>query len=973
MSKSLRLFSFLILLTGFVSAQNSFWIRGKVTDKNGDPLIGANVVVKELKTGASTDLEGNYNIEIPLAKVKRKSVDLAVSFVGYKTKNVAVELTDVNSKQNFTLEEDLFQNEEVVVTGIASKTSKSVAEVSVGRIAASDLQQVNSYGGLSQLVGGKISGVQLQTSSGNIGSGWRFWVRGGGGLNGDGQPIIYMDGVRLDNSEVIGFAAGGQGNSILSNLNANDIDKLEILKGPAAASSYGANGANGVILITTKKGKLLAGVSQPINIEYRYNYGFNDKLVSYSKDDYLSADDANAKFVTGLIRENFISASGGNPTLKYYTSFENRLEGGILPNSDGNRTSLRLNLTAYPTDKITLKATTGYVLNKLGRTSNDNIIYGYFGNTIFKPVSYSWVKEADLDKIKDQATINEFIGSVSATYKPITNLELNGSIGIEQSDYYQERFFPYGVDFASLIKNGQKNIYNRKNKQFTFDFNAAYSYSIFDFINVRSSVGAQFFTRTLSSTNITGEQFNTDLIVALGAASSITGYGESFSDIKDGGIFTEHTFDYLDQYYLTLGLRKDYATSIGDNAPSILYPKASFALRLDKYDFIPDYFGLLKFRIAYGESGQLPGSTSAIPLLWSAETGGYGAGAVVNSIGNDALEPERIKEIEIGLDAELFNDVSLELTYFRQNAVNSIVGKINAPSTGQTATSQPQNVGAVKNWGIESLIQYTPIRSSQYELNLSLIWNYQKNEVTDLGGAQPIYYGFNSVETIQTGLPRYEFYTTTTVGAKYDAAGKYTGAIASTDKSDIGSSVPNHTGSFSINFRFLKNFSLFALAEWGLNYKIYNYTKSFATRYGNNPEYNKLNYQLGRTELAPNTAPKGVTQLTPGTAEYKEAAEKFARLDWNIYSNYIEDANYLIIRELSLSYDLSDLLREINFNTVVKNASVGVSVRNLARITEYSGQDVELNSTGSRSDARAIDFGTLQTPRTINIWARLGF
>jgi len=973
MKRPLQTLLFLFLVSGLIFGQGTFKVSGKVTDTNGEALIGASVVLKALNTGAATDLDGKYSFEVPVSLAKGQRVELTASFVNYKKKSVFVTLNGSNITQNFELVEDVFQSDEVVVTGIASKTSKSVAEVSVSRISAADLQMVNAYSNLSQLVAGKISGVQMQTSSGNVGSGWRFWVRGGGGLNGDGQPIIYLDGVRLDNSEIVGYGAGGQGNSILSNLNANDIDKIEILKGPAAASSYGANGSNGVVLITTKTGKLMAGLQQPVSIDYRFNYGYNEQLFKYSKADFLSADDANRQFVKGPIREHYVSASGGNPTLKYFASFENRYEHGILPTSFGDRSTVRLNLTAFPTDKLTIKGYTNYVMNKLGRPSNDNIIYGYLGNTIFRAASFGWVKEEDLIKIKDESKINQFIGSLNASYKPIEGLELNGSIGLDNSDYYQERFFPYGPNFGGLIQTGQKNIYNRKNKQFTYDFNAAYNYTIFDDIKVRSTVGGQFFERTLSSTNVTGEKFNTELITNLGAASTISSYGETFSNVKDGGIFTEHAFSYMDQYFLTLGIRRDYATAIGKNAPAITYPKASFAVRLDKFDFLPEEINLLKLRAAYGESGQLPGSTAGIPLLWSAETGGYGAGAVLNSIGNDAIQPERIKEIEVGFDAEILKDISVEFTYFHQNALNSIVGKVNAPSTGRTITSQPYNVGALTNQGFETYIQYTPIRTADYNLQLGFIWNFQENKVTDLGGAQPLYYGFNSVETIQVGLPKYQFYTFKSVGPKYDASGKYIGSIASTERINIGSPVPKNTGSFTLNFRFLKDFTLYGFAEWGLNYKIYNFTKSFAARFGNVPEYNKYNYLLGLAEIAPNTAPKDLTKLTPGTPEYNAASEKFAAMDWRNPASYIEDADYLIIREVSLSYDFTSLLRDFELNSYVKNFAMGLSVRNLARITKYSGADVEFNSQGSRSDARAVDFGTLQTPRTVNLWVRLGF
>ncbi|MFA7228900.1 MAG: carboxypeptidase-like regulatory domain-containing protein, partial [Melioribacteraceae bacterium] len=282
MRKILLSLLFYVLVPSLIFAQGTFKITGKVTDaKTGEELPGVNVMIKSLNAGAATNLDGFYTFDLPKDLAKGQRVELTASSVNYKKKSVSIVLNGSDIQQNFALEEDVFQSDEIVVTGIASKTSKSVAEIAVGRVSASDLQMVNTYGGLSQLVSGKVAGVQLTTSSGNVGSGWRFNVRGGGGLNGDGQPIIYVDGVRMDNQEVIGYAVGGQGISTLANLNTNDIDKIEFLKGPAAASMYGANGSNGVVLITTKSGKLTQQIGSGIAVDYRFNYGFNEKLYTY--------------------------------------------------------------------------------------------------------------------------------------------------------------------------------------------------------------------------------------------------------------------------------------------------------------------------------------------------------------------------------------------------------------------------------------------------------------------------------------------------------------------------------------------------------------------------------------------------------------------------------------------------------------------------------------------------------------------
>ena len=317
-----------------------------------------------------------------------------------------------------------------------------------------------------------------------------------------------------------------------------------------------------------------------------------------------------------------------------------------------------------------------------------------------------------------------------------------------------------------------------------------------------------------------------------------------------------------------------------------------------------------------------------------------------------------------------------EFTYYKTKAQNSIVNRVLAGSTGllevttQTLT-QPANIGSVDAEGYEYLLQYNPIRTADYELNLSLITNYQKNTVASLGDAGDITNGPN---VITQGKAKYQYYIAVPVGVNYNpTTGKYVSARLSTEKHDLGSPIPSHTGSFAINFRFLKDFTLYAFSEWGLNNRIYNETQQFVNRLGGNAEYNKYRYLLGLSEAYPGAAPKDLTPLTPKTPEYNAAAEEFARLDGLYPGNYIEDGDYFIIREISLSYDLSEVIKSINLMNYVKYLTAGISVRNVALFSKYSGTDVGLNYAGARTSvSRGQDFLTLQTPRTVNFWFRLG-
>ena len=980
---SMALIWFMVLgLLGVAFAQQAVTVKGTVTDQKGEALVGANVFIEDLGVGAATDTEGYFSFVVPAEKVRGQEVLLLVRFAGYKEKSERINLTETELVRNFRLSEDVFQSETIVVTGIASKTSKDVSSIATSTVSAANYTAIQAYQGVSQLVAGKVSGVQLQNSSGNVGSGFSFWMRSGGGLNGDEQPVIYVDGVRLDDAE-IGNAAGnwvgGQGMSMLANLNPEEIEKIEILKGPAGASSYGTNGSNGVILISTKKGRLMPGAGPALSINYKYLYGINTQSHKYTEDEFISYKDANRIFRDGLIMQNTLDLAGGNSFVQYYAAIDKRREEGIIHNNFMDRSSFRANLTTFPSENVNFKINANYVLNELTRPQNDNNIYGYLGNTLLFPTSYGFTDSAAIAGLTDINKVNQFIGSAQLNWTVIPKMEFTFGVGIDNSDWRGDQTNPANLNYA-FVEQGQRQIWIRRNMQLTYDFNGRYSYKVYPELDASTVMGIQIFDRMEQTSFLTSQVFSTELITDIGAGSTVTYWGEGKVNLRDAGLFAEQRFEYAEQYYLTLGLRNDYASSVGTKAPSIFYPSASFAIRLDRYGWLPTAFNLLKLRLAYGESGQLPGPRDPIPLLWGAANGGYGAGADLVGIGNTELKPETVKEFELGFETEFLTNYSAEFSYYHQNASNSIIGRNYAPSTGLTATGAPFNIGAMKNWGIESLLRATPLRAKNMELGLSLIWNYQTNEVTDLGGAQPIFDGFD-VNVIKEGLAKHEFYTQKVIGALYDNDGNYTGPkIYETpdptddDRVSFGNPIPSHTGSFSVNFRFLTNVNLYILCDWALDRKIYNSTDVFATRWANNKEFNRLANLLGRagtgeayfTEPDPNINP-----LTPGTSAYNEAAEKYAKMDWRYDGNYVEDADFFKLREISISYSFINLLPMLKADRYIRDLTLGLSARNLFTSTPYTGADAEINSDGSRSLSRGSDFLTLQNPRVYNLWLRL--
>ncbi len=946
----------LLFILVFTAAALAVEIRGVVIDQETEePLAGVNVYIKGQPIGTATDDDGYFFFDYETDQ----DFTLVFEYLGYKPFEMKVSPTQDLTNLKVELVEDVFRSEEIVVTSIASETAKARAEVAVARVRAEELTVRNVYSDISQLLTAKVAGVYIKPSSGNVGSGFRFRVRSSVSLNGNEQPVIYVDGVRVDDSQVDGFYVGGQGISLLSDLNPDDIEKIEVLKGPAGAAMYGTDGANGVILITTKRGKLLPGKTGGIALEYRVSRGWNQQAYKYQEKDGLSYKDANAIFRTGDKLEQFISASGGTGFLRYYASFDRQVEAGILRNNDMDRRTAKLNLDAYPSEKLTFSANASYTLNILSRPNNDNNIYGYLGNTLLFAQSYRFTDSASIEGLKDKWRGDRFTGSFRVTYNPIEKLEFRGSVGLDRSNFREDQTFPADLVYA-FVPQGRRRIFNRRSNQVTWDVNLRYRFNPFTNLTVTSVAGAQLFERRTFISWLEAERFATGLITDIGAGADFTGKGEGKSHLKKSGIFTEHQFNYGDQYFFTLGLRQEYASSIGPKAPTILYPKASMAVRIDRYGFMPRFVGLFKVRAAYGETGILPDPTDPIPLLWTALSSAYGSGAVLSAIGNEQIKPERIQEFEVGFEAEIFTDYAVEFTYYRQNALNSIIGFANAPSTGKTASTVPFNVGRAEGWGLEGVLNAAPLKTRWVSVDLTVTAAYQQNEVKDLGGAQPIYDPFD-INVVKEGLPKYEFYTWKVLGANYNADGKYIGPKLSDERVSFGNPVPTFFGSVSTNIRIMRDLNLYIMAEWATGQKIFNNTRLFATRFGNIKEYNDLRDQLSQLE--------DNGQL--GTDEYKAVAERLAFLDWRADANFIEDADFLKIREISLSYDVSRLLSKFMTKQYVKRVMLGVNFRNWFTWTKYSGADVEVNFAGARSLVRGQDFLTLQNPKSANLFLRI--
>jgi TonB-dependent SusC/RagA subfamily outer membrane receptor len=941
-----------------VSAQTGS-VTGEVMDSEADEgLPGANVLVVETSQGVAANENGMYEI----AGVEPGSYTLRASFTGYKTDEVQVTVQPgQETVANFELRPDVAELEEVVATGIASETAKSQAEVSVSRIDASELSQKNSNLNVADLISGKSPGVRVGSSAGSVGSGMRFKIRSGGGLKGSGQPAIYLDGTRLDNSEVEGTGAGGQGFGALSDLNPGEIENIDILKGPAAAALYGVEGSNGVVLIETK-----GGTDGETQVQYSSTIGQNEPHTEYSTEDYFTAEAANGELVSKPLYENQVSISGGNQSLGYYATVTHRNEKGIVLDDEIERTSFRANFDATPTENLSLSVNTSYTLNKQKRQVLDNG-FGPLNNTIFISNEEIWSKTGSREAVyarNDVLNKNRFVGSVDLTWNPIGDLQVQANAGIDRSNMENNNVEPVGFSYGGQTE-GQKEKFMRENRNYNFDANVRYPYEIVDGLSVNTIVGVQLVNEKWRSLFVEKQTFPAEPIMDFGSGEDFLGSSEEQVHERSAGIFASQEFNYQDTYFATMALRRDYSSAVGSEAPSIFYPKGSAAVRLDQFDATPDLFSFLKVRGAYGESGKLPQTLDAVDRLYGANNTGYGAGAVITRIGNNEIKPERVREFEVGFNSELLNRYTVDFTAYWTRARESIVGFDQAPSTGLTASAIPFNVGAVNGSGIEGSVGADIIRTEQHLVTSTVNWTYTTNEVQSLGRAQPIF-DWNNV--IKEGLPRAAFFPIQNNGALFNDDGTYAGADIDANKREfVGTPYPNHQGSFELEVTLFEDFDIYALTEWALDTYTHNATNQIAERYGNLPKRIKKAAKLPNVDRFKDLQEEkfpNVEELEPGTAEHRKVANEYAMFNPRSGKGYVEQSDWIALSQVSVGYDATDLIRQFTPPQIFESITFRVAANDAIFASMYSDPDPRLHWQGSRTVGRGRDFTSLQQPRT---------
>lgn len=900
------------LAIAFCEAMAQEMASGIVLDaETKEPLIGAVIATADGEKTVS-DLNGEFKINV------KRGERVSISYVGYENKQLRID--DTQQRTVVNLNRGLTLKEVNVVASIASARSKKAVGADVAHLDATKLLDKGQASNLSDLLDGRVSGMQMFQSNGKVGMPIRFNMRSGATLSMDRDPIIYIDGVRYNNSHTSDINTSQDALSALNDLPMDDIASIDIIKGPAAAASYGAEAANGVIVITTKRQSAHNVERGKLSASAKITVGWSTKAREYTQ--FVNNTDINNFFVTGHNTSAYASFTKNfSPGNQLFFSLNENHVGGIVPGNKDVRHSLR---AAYDMKQgpFTLNFSVGYVNGNISIPQTAQGRNDAIWNLMRAQKPWGYVSERTWRAMKWKYDNDRLTAALRMAYILPYDIKLETQLGLDLNHIEGLYSLPYGY-LLGTNDEGAKDLSNRRNQNITWDWKASRQFELNPKLHLTATVLSQIVQRRETMNKVSASIFPADIDnIAAAAQRSVL---ESSFEQRTWGLYGEAFLNYDNRLFINAGLRRDASNLIGRNVASIYYPSLSVAYNM----------GNTKFRTAYGESGRLPYPTDAFTYYEMKGMSAYGPLLVPGKKGNDNIRPERMREIEAGLDwAPARHQIGL--TAYAQFTSDAIIYTPLLSSNGWVG-DEPHNVGRVNGWGVELSWNWKAWQNATRtaDLNLFVTANYQGNRVINTGGVDIE----NLPNVLKEGQPAYAFYYKEVTGARYDASGKYLGAKESDEYHYLGKPFPDFNGAFGFDLRLLSNFTLSAKFNWAVGASVYNQSFYNVAGLGDNL---KKREEL-RAQLAAETV---------GTDAYRAVAEKLARTERS-RANYIEKADFLRLSSISLGYDASSWAKQLT-SGFVKGARLLFTAQNLFLITNYSGIEPQVESNGGTRQTRGM-------------------
>ncbi|WP_020597274.1 SusC/RagA family TonB-linked outer membrane protein [Spirosoma panaciterrae] len=1000
-----RLAGLMLLFSITALAQNV--ITGKVIDaKTREPLPGATIVLKGTNIATITNAEGTYSLTVPNLSGK-----IYISYVGFVTKDVEL----LNQKRiDIELEPKASLLDDVVVIGYGT-AKKSDITGSVASITEKDFNKGVNVSA-EQLIAGKVSGVQIVQSSGEPGGGINVNIRGMGSLNAGNSPLYVVDGFPIDNSSTVSgtganFTGMRTARNPLNSINPGDIASIEVLKDASATAIYGSRGANGVVMITTKRGK-----DGGLKVSYDSYYGVQNVMHDINilgANDYktvmnslIDAGAGSASLKIGdfsggtdwlkrmyhknaPIQSHNISFSGGNQSTKYYTSLNYFNQDGVLINSGNKRYSARVNLEhtnknfTVGTNLTSSYVADSYVANGMDLNERAGIIYAAIA---YEPTlsvfdqNNNYVLSTNMN-IDNPLAIANGKTSTSNLYRTLGNvygevrfltdftarLNLGADITSQRRDTYVDRQTIEGRangGIASVLSGTNSSILseltlNYRKRFGTHDLNVLLGTTGQQFnSNDQTSQGSGFPSDATKTDNLSLGDPTRFIATSSRSRNSLLSY------------LGRINYNIAEKYLLTASLRVDGSSRFGENNKYGVFPSFAFAWRLENEEFIKNLSAItsLKLRSSWGQTGnQAIGNYQSITTYTTGQKAVIGNQQVStttpNRVPNPDLKWETSEQLNFGLDFGFRNNrITGSLDWFTKTTRDMLLDLPIPRTTG--FTTMMTNIGSVRNSGFEVLVNSINLAGPlKWETTLNLTW--LTNKVLNLGGISNIFTGSaggtSNIAIIKEGLPMYSFYGYTIDGV-WQTGDDFTATKDVVKPGDFryrdlnGDKIVNADDRQVIGNPFP---SFMASITNNFSYKGFNLNIFLDGNWGSKMLNNNLvdTYfpaNLMRNRLADPLLNRW-TSSNPSTV-YPSFINPLGQGKKEVNTYTVESADFLRLNTVKLGYDFTIK------KSAVKGLGVFVTGQNLAMWTNYTGYDPSINPNGG---GVRIDWNAFPTARTI--------
>lgn len=981
-------------------------VSGSVTiASDGMPLPGVNVLVKGTNQGTVTDMDGEYSIDVTPDAV------LVFSSLGFERQEISVNNQTIINVQ---MVEDLESLEEVVVTSFGIEREKKALGYSVQEVSGEDITRTKQANVVSALQG-QAAGVQITNSGGAPGQSARIIIRGINSLDpgADNQPLFVIDGVPMDNSTTeSGGTPRGLSNRA-ADINPNDIESMNVLKGAAATALYGVRAANGAVIITTKKGKEgdvrinlnsslgFEEINRYPEIQDVYGQGFGGV---YNPDsfwpnwgpsiDEIRQTDPDAEIRdiwreamrTGVQFENSFNISGGNEKANFYASFSNLDQEGVIPFSDWGRTSARLNGELKFSDQFKVAGNMNYVVSGGNRVPHDRFMERMVYNSPMQDINdyinpdgtmksvggnTNPIYDARFSTFEDE--VNRITGNLQFTYNPFDWLDVNYIVG---TDYFSDSRTeitpgPLGIEgevplsstgFITETRIDSRDLNSNLFLTFRNDWSEKLSTTL--------RVGNDIFERDYERVDATGTDFVIPRFYHLNYASQISN-DQYLRKKRLVGLYGDLSIDYDEMLFLNITARNDWTSTLPIGNNSFFYPSVNLGYVFTESFDQPEFLSFGKLRASYAEVGK--------------DTDPYRIGQTYNSVGvplnsqvrfsrngqfgDLALLPERTVSLEFGTDLRFFNNrLGLDLTWYKTNSKDQIIPVPVSQTSGFSTFIT--NAGEIENSGVEFVINAKPVRTEDFSWDITFNAAYNQNEVVSIRegidqiqlGSQFGYVGSTVYTILTEGEPygnlwgsSYERY-----GASEDniylnrdlpiVIGEDGFPVMNFDLKVLGNSTPKWIGGLRNSFNY-KNFDLSFLIDFRTGIEQYSQYDNFFAAFG------IAEYTLDRNEtrvfdgVLADGSPN-TQEVWLGQGEGPDGRDYGAGFYRNTYRRMSEN----FVHDASF-IKLRNISLGYNFgdnllgNLPIETARVSVAANNIILYTPWDGFDPESFSAGAGGNA----------------------